>query len=115
MKRTWAGYAWTWRADEADRAVDALGAVAGRGEGRADHRVQAAESLVHERDAEVRRVTEVPVEGGRGDTDRPGDLAQTETAQALVLQQDEGRLHEGPAGLLLLDLADPGGVTHDIQ
>jgi hypothetical protein len=80
-----------------------------------DHRVQAAQRLLDQRHTEVGSGAEVPVERGRGDADRPGDLAQSQAAEALLLQQAERRVQERLAGLLLLRLADAEGVTHAMQ
>ena len=66
-------------------------------------------------DTEVGRVLEVPVERGRRHADGPGDLAQPEAAQALVLQELERRVHEGLPGLLLLGLPDSESVAHTTQ
>ncbi len=101
--------------DQPHGPLYALLAVAGRGDDRADHRVQAAERLLDEGDAEVGGGAEVPVEGRRGDADLAGDLAQTQAAQALLLQQSQGRVQEGLSGLLLLGLPNAEGVTHTMQ
>ncbi len=103
------------RGDHLDGAVDALLGAVLLGEDRADHGVQAVERLLDQRDAEVGHVPEVPVEGGRGDADDAGDLAQPEAAEALVLQEEQARVEERLTGLLLLGLPDPGRVTHIIQ
>ncbi|GFN07348.1 hypothetical protein Smic_59040 [Streptomyces microflavus] len=96
-------------------AVQPLLAVARLREHRGDQSVQAAQRLLHQGHTERRGVLEVPVEGGGGDPDGPGHLAQPQAAQALVLQQQERGVEEGLAGLQLLGLADSGGVTHAIQ
>ncbi len=84
--------------DQVDRALDASGAVAGRGDRVPDHRVQTAERLLDQRHAEVLRRAEVPVEGGRCDPDGAGDLAQTQAAQALLLQQFQRSVQERLTG-----------------
>ncbi|BET47495.1 hypothetical protein RGQ21_24770 [Kitasatospora aureofaciens] len=55
------------------------------------------------------------VEGGRGDAHGPGDLAQPQTAQTLLLQQAERRVEERLSGLPLLFLPNAWGVTHAMQ
>lgn len=59
----------------------------------------------------------MPVEGGGGDADRAGHLAQPHAAQALFLQQVQRRVEQGLPGALLLGLPDTDGlpVTHAIQ
>lgn len=77
--------------------------------------MQAAQRLLDEGRAEIRDGAEVPVEGRRRDTDGTRDLAQTQAAQALLLQQPQGRVQERLPGLLLLCLPEAEGVTHVIQ
>ncbi|GAA3217983.1 hypothetical protein GCM10020256_21570 [Streptomyces thermocoprophilus] len=77
--------------------------------------MQAAQRLLDEGHAQVGGGAEVPVEGGRRDADGTRDLAQTQAAQALLLQQPQGRVQERLAGLLLLRLPDAEGVTHAMQ
>ncbi len=101
--------------DQLDGAGYAFIGVAVGGDGGPDHRVQAAQRLLDQRDAEIRGGAEVPVEGGGGDADGTGDLAQTQTAQALLLQQPQRGVQERLSGLLLLGLPDAEGVTHAMQ
>ncbi|GAA4997424.1 hypothetical protein GCM10025734_29880 [Kitasatospora paranensis] len=77
--------------------------------------MDAGEGLLDQDDGEFGEVGEVPVEARRREPGRPGHLAHTQAAEVLVLQQAESGVEEGTAALLLLDLADPGGVTHIIQ
>ncbi|EKX66154.1 putative lipoprotein, partial [Streptomyces ipomoeae 91-03] len=101
--------------DQLDGALDEFVVVADRRHQVLDHRVQTAQRLLDERDAEVRGRAEVPVEGGRGDAHGPGDLAQPEAAQALLLQQTERGVQECLPGLLLLGLPGAESVTHAMQ
>ncbi len=69
--------------------------------------MQAAEGLLDEGDAELRQVGEVAVEGGRGDADLAGHLAQSQAAQALVFEQPQRRVEQRLPRLLLARLPDP--------
>lgn len=101
--------------NQLDAAVQPGLAVARLGEDRADHPVQAAEGFLDKCHAERGGVVEVPVEGGRRDAHRPRHLAQSQAAQALMLQQLECGVQQCLTGFQLLGLADADGVTHAIQ
>ncbi len=98
-----------------DAAVQPDLAVAGLGEDRTDHPVQALQRLLDQGHAERGDVVEVPVEGRGRDPHGTRHLAQAEAAQALVFQQPEGGVEQGLARLQLLALTDADGVTHAIQ
>ena len=85
-----------------ERAVDDLVAVGDPLADGADGRAEAPEALLDEGDAEAVHVAEVPVEGGRYDAGLPGDLAQSEAGQALVLHEAQGGVEQRLAGLRLL-------------
>jgi hypothetical protein len=105
--------------DRGDGALDARGLVGRAGEDLVYDTVEAAERLLDEGDAQVAHVLEVPVEGRRGHSHDAGHLAQTEAAEALVLQQLQSGVEQGAAGPRLLGLAGGrcgrGGVAHVIE
>ena len=86
--------------EDLDRAANHVLGVRLR-PGRSDHLAQGPERLVDERQPQLLHAREVPVEGGRDDPGLAGDLAQAEAAEAVVLQQQQGRLEQVRARALL--------------
>ena len=76
----------------------------GVGAGRADHLAERPERLLDQHQAELLEVGEVAVEAGRGEAGLAGHLTQPEAVEALVLEQAQRRVEQGPprAQLLLL-------------